>query len=166
MASVEDGTSSTSSAQAGPEESEARGTATVADDAQIDSSDEYDPAQDISLPGSSHSHSAARPPSTHVDEPSVQALASATPTESVMQHVPVKDSFKDPNDAEKSSQAESPAQLSQSPSARSRLPHDIMGILEDQVADDPKGDMKAWLSLLNEYKKRGKIEAMDSIRAY
>lgn len=39
-----------------------------------------------------------------------------------------------------------------------RLPHDRMGILEDKVRDDPKGDIEAWLSLISEYRSRHKLE--------
>ena len=41
---------------------------------------------------------------------------------------------------------------------RARLPHDIIGILDDRVKEDPRGDMDAWLSLIAEYRKRGKTE--------
>lgn len=65
---------------------------------------------------------------------------------------------------------EGPAQLSDAVSARnaaaapsaaiakSRLPHDRVGILEDRIKDDPRGDLDAWLSLINEYRKRNKIQ--------
>ncbi|KAL9596178.1 MAG: hypothetical protein Q9219_005964 [cf. Caloplaca sp. 3 TL-2023] len=41
---------------------------------------------------------------------------------------------------------------------KARLPHDKIGILEDRIQDDPRGDMDAWLNLVDEYRKRGKIE--------
>ena len=41
---------------------------------------------------------------------------------------------------------------------RARLPHDKIGILEDRIKEDPRGDLDAWLSLIGEHKKRGKIE--------
>lgn len=41
---------------------------------------------------------------------------------------------------------------------KARLPHDKMGILEDKVKDDPKGDIEAWLSLISEYRSRHKLE--------
>jgi cleavage stimulation factor subunit 3 len=37
-----------------------------------------------------------------------------------------------------------------------RLPQDRVGMLEDRIAEDPRGDMDAWLSLINEHRKRGK----------
>lgn len=41
---------------------------------------------------------------------------------------------------------------------RLRLPADIVGILEDRIKEDPRGDMDAWLALIDEQKKRHKIE--------
>lgn len=39
-----------------------------------------------------------------------------------------------------------------------RLPHDRVGILEDRIKEDPKGDLEAWQNLIGEHRKRGKIE--------
>ncbi len=41
---------------------------------------------------------------------------------------------------------------------RARLPHDKIGILEDRIKEDLRGDLNAWLSLLDEHKKRGKFD--------
>ncbi|KAI4149005.1 MAG: hypothetical protein LQ341_001434 [Variospora aurantia] len=41
---------------------------------------------------------------------------------------------------------------------KARLPNDTIGILEDRIQEDPRGDTNAWLSLIDEYRKRGKIE--------
>ena len=41
---------------------------------------------------------------------------------------------------------------------KARLPHDKIGILEDRIKEDPRGDLDAWQSLINEHKKRGKLE--------
>lgn len=41
---------------------------------------------------------------------------------------------------------------------KARLPHDRMGILEDRIKDDPKGDIEAWLSLITEYRSRHKLD--------
>ncbi len=46
---------------------------------------------------------------------------------------------------------------------RARLPHDTIGILEDRIKADPRGDIQAWLHLLNEHKKRGKTEDARSV---
>ncbi|KAL8871935.1 MAG: hypothetical protein Q9174_002339 [Haloplaca sp. 1 TL-2023] len=40
---------------------------------------------------------------------------------------------------------------------KARLPHDKIGILEDRIQEDPRGDMDAWLSLIGEYRTRGKF---------
>ena len=39
---------------------------------------------------------------------------------------------------------------------RARLPNDTIGILEDRIKEDPRGDLEAWLNLIAEHKKRGK----------
>ena len=39
-----------------------------------------------------------------------------------------------------------------------RLPHDRIGILEDKIKEDEKGNLGAWLELIAELKKRGKNE--------
>ena len=41
---------------------------------------------------------------------------------------------------------------------KARLPHDKIGILEDRIKEDPRGDIDAWQSLIGEHKKRGKLE--------
>ena len=40
---------------------------------------------------------------------------------------------------------------------KARLPHDRIGILEDRIKEDPRGDLDAWLSLIGEHRKRGKL---------
>ncbi|KAK8041407.1 mRNA 3'-end-processing protein RNA14 [Apiospora phragmitis] len=42
--------------------------------------------------------------------------------------------------------------------AKSRLPTDIIGILEDRIKDDPRGDMDAWLALIEEHRRRNVIQ--------
>ncbi|KAI0394408.1 hypothetical protein F5Y17DRAFT_427764 [Xylariaceae sp. FL0594] len=44
------------------------------------------------------------------------------------------------------------------PNPKARLPADIVGILEDRVKDDPKGDTEAWFALIEEQKRRHRIE--------
>lgn len=47
---------------------------------------------------------------------------------------------------------------------KARLPHDKMGILEDRIKEDPKGDLDAWMSLISEHRSRNKFE--DARAAY
>ena len=47
---------------------------------------------------------------------------------------------------------------------KTRLAHDIIGILEDRIKDDPRGDVGAWLELIDELKRRNKKE--DARRTY
>lgn len=41
---------------------------------------------------------------------------------------------------------------------KARLPHDRVGILEDRIKEDPRGDLDAWLSLITEHRKRNKLD--------
>ena len=42
--------------------------------------------------------------------------------------------------------------------SKSRLAHDTVGILEDRIKDDPRGDTEAYLQLIEEFKTRNKEE--------
>ncbi|KAI1412802.1 hypothetical protein F5Y13DRAFT_179947 [Hypoxylon sp. FL1857] len=46
---------------------------------------------------------------------------------------------------------------------RSRLPTDIVGILEDRIKEDPRGDIEAWLALIDEQKRRNNVEGARSV---
>ena len=48
-----------------------------------------------------------------------------------------------------------PAPLSAS-LPKARLPQDTIGILNDRIQEDPRGDIEAWLTLINEQRKRHK----------
>jgi cleavage stimulation factor subunit 3 len=57
--------------------------------------------------------------------------------------------------------AKATAQSSSSSSVllpKARLPQDKVGILEDRIADDPRGDVDAWMSLINEHQRRSKFD--------
>lgn len=41
---------------------------------------------------------------------------------------------------------------------RKRLPQDIVGQLEDRIAEDPRGDIDAWMTLIEEHRKKGKLD--------
>lgn len=41
---------------------------------------------------------------------------------------------------------------------KARLPNDRVGVLEDRIKEDPRGDLDAWLNLIAEHKKRNKLE--------
>ncbi len=41
---------------------------------------------------------------------------------------------------------------------KARLPHDRIGLLEDRIKEDPRGDIDAWLSLISEHRKRNKLD--------
>ena len=39
---------------------------------------------------------------------------------------------------------------------KTRLPNDVIGILEDRIKEDPRGDMDAWLRLIQEHRDRNR----------
>lgn len=43
--------------------------------------------------------------------------------------------------------------------SKGRLPHDRVGILEDRIQEDPRGDIPAWLELINEHRSRNRIDS-------
>ena len=43
-----------------------------------------------------------------------------------------------------------------STASKGRLAHDIIGILQDRIQEDPRGDVDAWLQLVEEFKSRNK----------
>ena len=45
---------------------------------------------------------------------------------------------------------------------KARLPHDRVGMLEDRIKEDPRGDMTAWLLLIGEHRKRNKLDDVRS----
>lgn len=53
-----------------------------------------------------------------------------------------------------------PTPVPDSPSAaRGRLPHDRVGILQDRVDEDPRGDIAAWLELIGEHRSRNRLDS-------
>lgn len=48
-------------------------------------------------------------------------------------------------------------------SKRKRLPQDIVGQLEDRIAEDPRGDIDAWLALIEEHKRKGKFDGARAV---
>ncbi|KAH9905865.1 suppressor of forked protein-domain-containing protein [Xylariomycetidae sp. FL2044] len=56
-------------------------------------------------------------------------------------------------------------QASDSAPAKPRIPIDIVSILEDRIKEDPRGDLDAWLTLIEEQKRRNKIEEARNLYA-
>ncbi|KAI9830215.1 MAG: mRNA 3'-end-processing protein rna14 [Phylliscum demangeonii] len=59
--------------------------------------------------------------------------------------------------------ASPPATQAPAVSSKARLPHDRVGILEDRIKEDPRGDLDAWLALINEHRKRNRIQDARSV---
>jgi len=68
-----------------------------------------------------------------------------------------------PSATDANSTAKSVPPTPATPAPRVRLPHDKIGILEDRIKEDPRGDLEAWLTLIDEHKKRAKIDDARSV---
>lgn len=78
--------------------------------------------------------------------------------------VPANTSHLLPQVKDPASSAAVPTSPPNTAAPRVRLPHDRIGILEDRIKEDPRGALDAWLNLIGEHRKRGKIE--DARNAY
>lgn len=72
--------------------------------------------------------------------------------------VPANTSHSFPQLKDPASSTAEPTNTSNAAAPRVRLPHDRIGILEDRIKEDPRGAVDAWLNLIGEHRKRGKIE--------
>lgn len=43
--------------------------------------------------------------------------------------------------------------------AQGRLAHDLVGILQDRIEEDPRGDISAWLELIAEHRSRNRLDS-------
>lgn len=68
-----------------------------------------------------------------------------------------------PNTQVKIARASSNADTPTSALPKARLAHDTIGILEDRIKEDPRGDMDAWLSLLGELRSRNKKDEVRTV---
>jgi len=41
---------------------------------------------------------------------------------------------------------------------KARLPHDKVGMLEDRIKEDPRGELDGWLSLIDEHRSRNRLD--------
>ena len=151
---------------------------------QIDSSDEYDSTQDthgVQTTGQTAQHHSS---SSLLDSPdtvatdsrpnSTSALARNTtlispslafptlPNNNTSDQVTAQESLL-PSQVKMPVQAPMSARGSIPGSQKVRLPNDLIGILEDRIKEDSKGDVDAWLGLIDEYKRRGKSNDVRSV---
>lgn len=110
-------------------------------------------AQDQAAASSSASASVA------VNEPA-STLASTVPNSSTPVADVTKPAAPDQVTAASVPQPAAPARLAHTTTSlpKARLPQDRVGILEDRIAEDPRGDMEAWLSLIEEHRRRHKYD--------
>ncbi|KAF1977038.1 Suf-domain-containing protein [Bimuria novae-zelandiae CBS 107.79] len=96
--------------------------------------------------------------SPSVVAPDTVSLASATVPNG---DAPVPDATKTgTSDNMKAAPAQTPAFATPASVSlpKPRLPQDTVGRLEDRVAEDPRGDIEAWLGLIDEHRKRHKVD--------
>lgn len=121
----------------------------------------------VSAPGSTHT------PERSVSQTPVNALPSSS-------NVPIHKAAQDQgvsgvsNGAQSALPADSAASVNpssqtfaaaQPPSSKARLPQDRIGILEDRIQEDTRGDLDAWLNLLGEYRRRDKLDEARAVYA-
>ncbi|CAG7947211.1 unnamed protein product [Penicillium nalgiovense] len=52
-----------------------------------------------------------------------------------------------------------PTPVPDSPASKGRLAHDRVGMLEDRIREDPRGDIPAWLELIAEHRSRNRLDS-------
>ncbi|KAJ5516798.1 hypothetical protein N7527_008358 [Penicillium freii] len=52
-----------------------------------------------------------------------------------------------------------PSSVPDSPASKGRLAHDRVGMLEDRIREDPRGDIPAWLELIAEHRGRSRLDS-------
>lgn len=52
-----------------------------------------------------------------------------------------------------------PTSVPDSPASKGRLAHDRVGMLEDRIREDPRGDIPAWLELIAEHRSRSRLDS-------
>lgn len=116
-----------------------------------------DEASAVSIPNDNRTATLPFQESPDVIEKISQAGSALQPT--TMPPVNVNDDAPVPSVIKKPSAAADsvPAPLTQQ-QKKKRLAQDVAGILEDRISQDSRGDVDAWLQLINYHQKKGKIE--------
>ncbi|KAI9685408.1 MAG: mRNA 3'-end-processing protein rna14 [Bathelium mastoideum] len=129
-------------------------------------------AQSTSTPQRSVSRTSTDVPSSHVpnknhtqDQGVSDSVSNGVPT-AISPVAPIPDSSDPKQDSAQKLQDSSVPATAPGPIPanantslpKTRLPNDLVGMWEDRIAQDPRGDTTAWLSLINEYKGRAKFE--------
>jgi len=106
----------------------------------------YDPSSDTRA-----SHVAANGTVEPVSDPPVSAPAYVGAAEG-------KTAEAAPSQTMKNTSQSLPSSSLSTSRPKARLPQDVVGQLEDRIADDPKGDVDAWLGLLAHYRAKSKTD--------
>ncbi|WYZ34218.1 hypothetical protein EsH8_I_000494 [Colletotrichum jinshuiense] len=119
-----------------------------------DSDDEEDAPTPASSAAAAQAPVVQQPPPPHVPTP-VQGQAGTTPEQ------PNNGAAaRAPSAAPSATQVPPPQSVQPVPS---RDPNDTVGILEDRVKEDPRGDMDAWLSLIAEHRRNDRLNELRAV---
>ncbi|KAF3907126.1 hypothetical protein ABW21_db0204472 [Orbilia brochopaga] len=121
---------------------------------------EQDDEPPMAIPGSDAQNTTLTYQENHHVMETDEKTTASDPTASKSLNVPV---LNVPGDSPTASNANSTPQDSSSPlqaqqGKKKRLAHDIVGKLEDRIAQDSRGDLDAWLQLISEHQKKGKVD--------
>ncbi len=129
----------------------------------VDSDDED---EDLSKPAQSHvklpteERGASKSP-LHLQGIPESQINSSAPTSAVSTSAADPSFHAAPNTGESTAprvKSESVALAQGSSKPKARLSHDRIGILEDRISEDPRGDINAWRQLIDEHMKKNKLE--------
>lgn len=110
---------------------------------------------DVSLQG------AAQEPAGSQNVSNSSYPSAAVPKNDASSSVPDQAPY-NPQTLQSGNASDSPASniASTAPTAsKGRLPYDRVGILEDRIQEDPRGDIPAWLELISEHRSRNRIDS-------
>jgi hypothetical protein len=127
------------------------------DDDDDDEEDEDDDSQEQEQDTGTNAHSVDNPPEKEQDQEHAPPAAISTPGVAVAPapaSAPVQ-ALPQPNAPVTLPASSSSAAASLS---KPRLPQDRIGQLEDRIADDPKGDVDAWLDLISLHRSKNKLD--------
>jgi len=113
-------------------------------------------------------------PLQNVQDQDVSGVSSGVSASATVSNVALSIPDAVPDNTTKATAQDSSAPISARPSVaptptvssslpKPRLPQDHIGIFEDRIAEDPRGDMDAWRGLISEYTKRAKYPELRAL---
>ncbi|KAF2155376.1 hypothetical protein K461DRAFT_253579 [Myriangium duriaei CBS 260.36] len=93
----------------------------------------------------------------------VPVNGASTPTPAPSFILPSADGAVESKVGEAASALSSQSQVASAAVPKTRLPNDLIGIFEDRIAEDPKGDVDAWLGLIAHLRSKGKYDEVRKV---